>query len=369
MPARRNPFRPTAGATPPILVGRHGLLEQYAESIDDGPGAPWLLTLVTGARGVGKTVMLTELGDVARAKGWVVIDETATRGVMERIAAQADRHRSELGSPDRARVVGGSIGSVISIDLDTPERPVKSWRQRVGALLDVLAEHETGLVVTIDEIHGMDTGELAELAACVQHLIRDGRAISLVMAGLPSAVNDLLNGDVSTFLRRAERMQLDNVPLRMIADSLKEIFEDGGLRISEEDLAEAVAATQGYPFMIQLVGYHLWRRADDQGRLDHEAVTEGIEAARQRLGTMVIAAALADLSRMDRTVLSAMASKDGPSRTADIARAIGRDSKYVGVYRARLMAAGMIRSAGHGQVDFAMPYLREYLAGLVGLAD
>ena len=75
-----NPFKPTAGATPPLLVGRNRVIEEFLESLDDGPGAPGLLELITGARGVGKTVMLTALGDSARERGWVVVDETAREG-------------------------------------------------------------------------------------------------------------------------------------------------------------------------------------------------------------------------------------------------------------------------------------------------
>ena len=54
---------------PPLLLGRQWATDRFSESIDDGSGAPDLLTLVTGARGIGKTVMLTELGDVALGAG------------------------------------------------------------------------------------------------------------------------------------------------------------------------------------------------------------------------------------------------------------------------------------------------------------
>lgn len=43
-----NPFKPTAGATPPLLVGRQPILDAFQESIEDGPGSPYLLQLMTG---------------------------------------------------------------------------------------------------------------------------------------------------------------------------------------------------------------------------------------------------------------------------------------------------------------------------------
>ena len=57
-----NPYKPTAGAAPPLLIGRQRMVDAFVEGLDDGPGAPGRLSLCTGPRGVGKTVMLSELG-------------------------------------------------------------------------------------------------------------------------------------------------------------------------------------------------------------------------------------------------------------------------------------------------------------------
>lgn len=64
-----NPFKPTAGAQPPVLVGRGRVIEDFADGIEEGVGAPARLMRITGPRGSGKTVLLTELGDYAREQG------------------------------------------------------------------------------------------------------------------------------------------------------------------------------------------------------------------------------------------------------------------------------------------------------------
>ena len=64
---------------------------------------------------------------------------------------------------------------------------------------------------------------------------------------------------------------------------------------------------------------------------------------------------------MNRTFLLAMSHDNGPSRTAEVALRMGKDTRYASVYRARLIAAGLIAPACYGSVDFALPYLREYL--------
>lgn len=64
-----DPFKPAAGAMPPLLVGRNCVIEEFLESLNDDPGASGLLELITGVRDVGKTIMLTTLGDSIRERG------------------------------------------------------------------------------------------------------------------------------------------------------------------------------------------------------------------------------------------------------------------------------------------------------------
>lgn len=357
----KNPFKPTAGATPPLLVGRDDALEQFAESIDDGPGAPGRLTIFTGPRGVGKTVMLNKVHDVVQERGWVTIAETATPGLNDRIQRAATRQFHELGTERAPRLRGLTlpvIGGGLEFDASPEERP--DLREILTGLIDVLEKNETGLLITIDEIHRKNLDELRHLAATVQHLIREDREIAFVTAGLSSAVSDMLNDDVLTFMRRATREQLTDVPLEHVRAALHETITSNGRTITETALNAATAATGGYPFMVQLVGYHCWRKAHGDNINDSSAA-EGIPAARKRLGSTVHAAALADLSAIDRTVLLAIASDNGPARTRDVANRIGESPAYISVYRQRLIDAGIIESPARGYLDFTIPYLREYL--------
>ena len=65
-----NPFKPTAGKRPPILIGRESVVEDFEEGLDNGAGAPGRLMLITGNRGCGKTVLLRELQRLASEHGW-----------------------------------------------------------------------------------------------------------------------------------------------------------------------------------------------------------------------------------------------------------------------------------------------------------
>lgn len=356
----RNPFKPTAGARPPLLVGRGEALDGFKEGIEDGPGAPGLLSIFTGPRGIGKTVLMTAAEDYARRQGWVVISETATAGLIPRLTSATIAHLEELGDgPPGRRITGVSAGG-FGLTTQLPQERERGWRDLVTELLSILDHNDTGLVISVDEIHAVDRTELTTLAAVVQHLIREELPISLLVAGIPKAVSDLLNEDVSTFLRRADRIDLRDVSIDDVRTALAVTFADTGVAITDTQLARAAEATGGYPFLIQLVGYHVWRRASD-GVVTDQSLLEGIDAARRRLGATVLQAALADLSDVDRTFLLKMSEDDSESRLADIASRLGESTKYAGVYRRRLIDAGVIVNAGRGLLDFAVPHLRQYL--------
>ena len=181
---------------------------------------------------------------------------------------------------------------------------------------------------------------------------------------MPSAVESLLRDDVSTFLRRAERYELGPVSGLDLRHGLAVPLDTAGRQITTGALDAATESTGGYPFMIQLTGYQLFR-VDDRPIIDLNTARVAIPAAQRRLGRLVHEPALADLSEIDRSFLAAMAHSDGPARMADIANCLGvdalDDATYAGQYRLRLLRADMIRPAGRGLVDFELPYLREYL--------
>ncbi len=361
----RNPFKPTAGANPPLLVGRDELIAEFSESIDDGPGAPMRLSIFTGPRGVGKTVILNAIADCAQDDyQWLVFHETATPGFLVRLMRAIEK---SLDQKARRSITGvtlplllGSGGGGVQVSAATQERPTDDFREVIAPLLDRCEANGTGVLVTIDEVHTDNSIELRQLATAVQHIIREERQFALAFAGLPTAVDDLLTANQITFLRRADRRDLKDVPLADVGQALNTTINESGHTITAEALELATQATGGYPFMIQLVGYQIWRNANGN-TITTTAVAAGIEAARTRLGSLVHAPALRELSDVDRTYLLAMAQDDGPSKTAEIARRMDKSPQYASVYRARLIAAGMIEPATHGTVRFAIPYLRDYL--------
>jgi hypothetical protein len=110
-----------------------------------------------------------------------------------------------------------------------------------------------------------------------------------------------------------------------------------------------------------LVGAQTWRLHASAVEVTVEDAQRGVANALRRLGSLVHEPALADTSAIDRSFLLAMVQDDGPSKMADIQRRLGVDVSYASQYRLRLLAAELIEPVRHGYVDFALPYLREYL--------
>lgn len=362
-----NPFTPSFGVSPPLLVGRDEDLERFVEAIEEGPGSPYRATLLTGTRGSGKTVMLNAVEDAAASRGWAVLTETARPGLAREIVATSLPKLLE-GRPGSDRTWVSAVegqaagfGGGITRQREAwyPVQP--SLRSALTELADALDLEGGGVLITIDEIGADALADLQEITQVVQHLFREGRQVMLAAAGLPAQVGALLQASGATFLRRAERVHLGAVSDADVRRAIEQPVRDAGRDITPEALEIATAGTQGYPFMVQLVGYQAWRSARGSTTIGTEHAQQAVAAAARRVGQLVHEPALAPLSAVDRTFLAAMAVDDGPSRIADVADRMGVNATYVSQYRLRLIEAEVIHAPARGRIDFTLPYLRDYL--------
>ncbi len=361
-----NPFHASFGVSPPLLVGRDELLEDFVEALEDGPGSAGRATLYTGARGAGKTVMLNAVEDRARERGWLIVSETATPGFVSRMTQQhLPRLLRDYDTNAVRRRMSGVSGplNLGGLTWSTIEAHVvqAGLRSQLEMLTDLLAEQRTGMLITLDEIHHNQIEELRELATVVQHTFRENRELAFVGAGLAASVSDVVNDDVLTFLRRAERHTLGSVARADVERAFREPIQEAGRSIGDQALRIMIDGARGYPFMLQLVGAHSWRLNPDTAEITVDDATRGVARARRRLGALVHEPALSVASDIDKSFLLAMAQDDGPSKMADIQYRLDVDVNYASQYRLRLIAAELIYPTRRGYVDFALPYLREYL--------
>ena len=350
-----NPFKPTSGKNPPAFIGREDVIEEFLEGIENGPGAPGRLMRIAGMRGMGKTVLLNEIGARARELGWAVIDETASEGFCDRILATALPSRRVSRVEASPSLLGVSLGSV---ELD---HAALSLRQ---ALAGLIRRRGRGVLITLDEVQDASLDEMRALAVAVQHLIREDRDVAFAFAGLPSMIESIVNGRTLTFLRRAVPFDLGPVDSDEVALSLGQTMRASGLSIDDATCQQLAAAAQGYPFMIQLVGYHTWQMAHRLGItcIDEKIAGMGVRRARERFDATVIEPVLQRLSGSAISYLLAMAIDEGaPSESGAVAARLGKTAQQVSTCRARLIRDDVIEARSWGKVSFAIPHMADYL--------
>ncbi len=351
--AKINPFKPTAGMNPPELIGRDPILADFQEALDNGPGAPDRLMRVSGARGVGKTVLLNALGNLAHKQGYQVVDVAANAGFCQRILDTLKRS-AELSSVTFApSLLGVSLGSV----------EVSRSATQLGEAMFNASKHG-GLFITLDEIQDAPIEEMRELGNEIQLLIRQGANVAFAFAGLPASVDDVVSSDSLTFLQRAKHVELTRLSDFEVGESFEETMSRAGMSVTS-DIAQCLTqVSAGYPFMIQLVGYYVWQVASRRGAEQIEQVDadKGIAVARESFDSMVIEPALRRLSAKQLEYLRAMAQcGEGDIASGDVAAQMGVGTSTVSSYRKRLIDAGLIEARGYGKLAFAIPYMREYL--------
>ena len=214
----------------------------------------------------GKTALLNAVEAKARSRGWLVVSETATPGFIARLS---DDHLPRVLADHDPKAVRhhltsfGLPANLGRLDWARVERHARtlSFRSKVELLTDLLKETESGLLITLNELHHQPVAELREFGTVAQHMIREQREFAFAAASLPAAIDEVLADELMTFLRRADRHHLGSVDPAAVRQALEQPIVNAGRTITDDALEAMAAATSGYPFMIQLVGDRVWRAA------------------------------------------------------------------------------------------------------------
>ncbi|MBM7000898.1 ATP-binding protein [bacterium] len=363
MAPMRNPFTPTFGSAPLFMAGREGILRDIERGFDNGPGDPNLSTVFTGARGTGKTALLSYLSREARAHGWISANVSAAPGMLEDVLERANEAVSELAASD-ATDVKPSPWARAGADGPGPEGLAEgqgNWRTRMNALFKELDRHGVGLLITVDEVR-TDLDEMVQLAANYQHFVREGRRVALFMAGLPYRVMTLLRTDEVAFLRRAQMRHLGRIEDAEVVRALAETVRRAGRDISDEALAVATAHVDGNPYLLQLVGYRMWEESPAVGAISPQAALRGAERAEAELRDRILETTYRELSPASLRFLVAMLLDEEESRLSDVARRMGVTGDEASQCAHRLLTDGVIGERDRGVVGFDIPLLRAFLS-------
>jgi len=358
-------FSPTFGYRPQYVVGRDEEISTFIEGIADAPGHPNRTTFFLGQRGMGKTVLLLELAERSRAYGFIVVrvvaGETMLDEIIEGIQIAGERFTGKKKLPVKS-VSAGALGFSVGLTFTDEIQKNFGFSTKLSLLCEELTNRKKGVLFLIDEIRA-STPEMRIFATTYQRLVGDGMNVAVAMAGLPNAISSVLNDKILTFLNRSNKVVLNPFRISDVSACYANAFRNLEIEFDAETLDAAAYATDGYPYLFQLIGYHILKFLDRESKLTATIVELAVSHSKRALGSDVILPCLSPLSAEDKRFLRAMAMDNEESRVSDICDRLQVGKSHVQTYRRRLLEAGLIHSSSRGILAFSLPYLGQYLRG------
>jgi AAA ATPase-like protein len=384
MRAQDNPYTPNAGARPPALVGRDGELEAFDVLLARLlRGHTEQSMLITGLRGVGKTVLLAKFEEMAREAGWTTAEAEITKnsdfgGRMANLARRAllqvaPKARWKSRATHAAAVLrsfqltAGSDGTVTAgFDVAPAEGLADSGRldedltDLFVALGEAAREHGTGVVFLIDEVQFLDIVEFEALIAAIHKTVQRQLPITLVGAGLPQLPR--LAGEAKSYAERLFKFpQIGRLPDEAARMALAEPAERLGVTFEEDALGAMVAYSEGYPYFLQEYGNALWGAIGDSP-VTAEDVALAQAAVEAKLDGGFFRVRIERTSELEQRYLRAMAELGPePQRTKGVAELLGRTSEQLGPIRSRLIEKGLLYTPGRGLAAFTVPQFDRFM--------
>jgi hypothetical protein len=381
----KNPFSPGAGAPPPELVGRDDIFEQTRILLGRVKNKrPEKSILLTGIRGVGKTVLLNEIERIALADEYrtILIEAHEKKSLAILLAPHLRRLLYELdrlaGAGDKVRrglaVLKSFIGAIkvkvddieFGLDIDPEKGAADSGDLEIDlpnlftAVAEAAAERGSCVAILIDEIQYFKKKELSALIMAMHKMQQRQLPLVLFGAGLP-----ILPGLAGESKSYAERLfSFPSVGALSESDSTKALqnpVKEYGVTFEEDALLEIFRLTKGYPYFLQEWGYLSWNRSESSP-IDLEVVQNASESAIKRLDENFFRVRFARLTPGEKRFLRAMAELGpGPHRTGDIADLLEVKITGLGPTRANLINKGMVFSPSHGDMAFTVPLFDEFM--------
>lgn len=385
MDAIRNPFAPGAGSPPPDLVGREPVLEQARILLGRiKAGRPEKSLLLTGLRGVGKTVLLNEIERMAAAEGYCTMAVEAHEDkrlgpllapMFRRLFYDLDRM---AGAGNKVRrglaVLRSFVGAVrvtvgeleIGLDIDPEKGTADSGDLEIDlpdlfvAVGEAAVERGRWVALLIDEVQYFNQKELGALIMAMHKVQQRQLPIVLIGAGLP--VLPGLAGESKSY---AERLfNFPDIGALSEGDSSKALQEPAlaeGARFEVDALHEIFRITRGYPYFLQEWGYQAWNLAP-QSPIALDIILSATDRVVQRLDQNFFRVRFDRLTASEKQFLRAMAELDAVNyRTGDVAAMLGVKVSSMGPVRASLIRKGMIYSPSHGDMAFTVPLFDEFM--------
>lgn len=379
----RNPFAPGAGSQPPELAGRDDILQNARIAIQRAiAGRHTQSQILLGLRGVGKTVLLNQIEQIAEANGHLTSLIEAPEGkslpaliyprmtqVLHKLStaahAKALTHSAMRALRSFASIFKIEAGDFsVSVDPEPGVADSGNLEFDLSELFLKIGEAAKaagrGWTLLIDEIQYIKGGDCAALIVAIHRVNQKNLPILFFGAGLPQVA--ALSGDAKSY---AERLfsypSVGALDQEFAERAIKNPIEGEGEHITDAALKAVVAKTRGYPYFLQEWGYQLWNIAA-ASPIDEADVEQSSKQALNRLDDGFFKVRFDRLTPREREYVCAMAKLgDGPFKSGDVAEMMEEPPQKLGPMRASIIQKGMIYSPSYGDIDFTVPLFGDYL--------
>lgn len=345
--------------------------------------------LLTGLRGVGKTVLLQELGQIAQTRKWVHqhveaaedFDLAGTMGLLARNSILrlsagkriADRTRRSLGVlksfqlrwqlPDGGDVIAEIDPTPGWADSGSLDSDLADLLTELGELA---RERQVGVLFTIDEMQYLSKESLSSLVMGLHRVSQLLLPLMVASAGLPSLIG--LVGEARTYAERLFTFRTINSLDRGSADAALAVpAQEQGVQWQPAALDAAVEITRGYPYFLQVLGKHTWDLAVGPDTITAADVETAQPIAMEDLDSGFFRVRADRATSAERSYMQAMASLGlGPYPTGDVAAALGKTTPQVNQFRDTLVKRGVCYSPRHGYIDFTVPMFQDFIRRWLG---
>ena len=388
----RNPYAPGAGQRPPELAGRDRELTQFEITLERvASGRPERSMVLSGLRGVGKTVLLNALRGLAVKRAWGTGKLEArpdqslrlplAQAVNAAVREVAHRHRD----PDRVDQVAGVLKS-FALRTELKDRKGAGWQPPIDVVaargradsgdleLDLIelftdvaslaGDLGVGVAIFIDEMQDISQLELAALCGACHEISQQGAPLIVVGAGLPH-LPVALAASKSYAERLFRYVAVDRLPREMAERAwlLPAASEDA--TYERKALEELYRLTDGYPYFVQAYGKVTWDVAVDTP-ITWSDVMHAAPEAESELAVGFFGARYDRATPAEREYMVAMAdlgegTDDLAVCTAEVAQRLARKPQSLSPARDGLIKKGLVFSGERGTVAFTVPHFGRFL--------
>lgn len=394
MEAVDNPYTPNAGAMPEVIGGRDDEVATFATLLKRlEKGRTDKSMIITGLRGVGKTVLLNEFRRVAERSGWQVIDFEASkhddtwfrqtmasqiRTALLRISPRAKWRERAHAAASVLSSFAMSMDAEGSLSLTWDIPPAEGYADRGDLALDLAdvlvalgeaaQDHDTGVVILIDEVQLLTVTQLESLIQAIHKTVQRSLPITFIGAGLPQIAE--LAGDAKSYAERLFRFpHIGSLTAKAAYDALVEPARVEGVTFEPDAVALALDITHSYPYFLQELGYQVWSVAQDN-RITADDIVTAHEAYDSNLDASFFRVRLERATPLQTAYMRAMAELGPePQKAADVAHLMGRTSSEVAPVRAELISMGLLYTPQHGYAAFTVPDFDRFLLRTVPTLD